>query len=292
MHVRDLYRKPTVTVGADATLADAAALMNKEAVGAVEVIMHAMATSTTRGWRHLERYAYVERDYDEVWSWLAGHLSSLGDPLPGGGRSVELRIRPGGVKVSRPVRLRVHGFIGGDQRARAALGWADAAHPRAFPELEAELEIVRVPHDGAPFTQLGILARYRPPLGPLGALGDRLAGAEVVDASLTTFLDELAEAVGNHVTPPLLAAQAEDSASGEHDDNPNNRRLFLTVDGLAVRRGGAAGVCETLAALPGVARVSLNPFSGLAAVDHDPTRCGLEQMAAALDEEAAGRPPA
>ena len=252
--------------------------------------MNETATSTTRGCRHIERYAYVERAYEDVWSWLAGHLSTLGDPLPGGGRSVELRIRPGGVDVSRPVRIHVGGLVCGDERARAALGWADAAHPHAFPQLEAVLEIVPVAHDGAPFTQLGVLALYRPPLGPLGAIGDWLVGAEVVDASLTTFLDELAEGVANHVVPPSLTAQPDEIGSGQLEENPDVRRFLLTVDGMAVRRGGAAGVCEVLAAMPGVVHVSLDPWSGLVAVDHDPARCGAEQMLAALDEQAAAQP--
>jgi len=38
MRVTDLYRKPPVTLPADATLADAAALMDKHAVGAVMVV--------------------------------------------------------------------------------------------------------------------------------------------------------------------------------------------------------------------------------------------------------------
>jgi hypothetical protein len=61
--------------------------------------------------RHMDRYSYVERPYECVASWLADHLSPLGDPLPGGGRSVELRIRPGGLEVNRPVRLRVSGLV-------------------------------------------------------------------------------------------------------------------------------------------------------------------------------------
>ena len=38
MRVTDLYRKPAITVPADATLADAAALMDKHVVGAVVVV--------------------------------------------------------------------------------------------------------------------------------------------------------------------------------------------------------------------------------------------------------------
>jgi hypothetical protein len=252
--------------------------------------MAGTATSTTRGWRHVDRYVYVERPYEDVWSWLAGHLSTLGDPVPGGGRSVELQIRPGGVEVRRPVRLHVGGVVCGEDRARAGLGWVDATHPHLFPQLEAVLEIAPVPHEGLPFTQLGVLARYRPPFGPLGAVGDRLVGAEVTDAALTTFLDQLSDAVADHIDPPSLRDQADQEPDPQEHDHPEVRRLLLTLDGLGVRPGGAVGVCEALSAMPGVLDVSMDPWAGLVAVDHDPTRCGLEEMAAALEDQATARP--
>jgi len=247
-------------------------------------------TSTTRGWRHIERYVYVERPYEDVWCWLARHLSTLGDPVPGGGRSVELRIRPGGVEVSRPVRLHVGGIVCGEDRARAGLGWVDATHPHFFPQLEAVLEIAPVPHEGLPFTQLGVLARYRPPLGPLGAVGDRLVGAEVTDAALTTFLDELSDAVADHIDPPSLRAQTDQETDPQEHKDPEVRRLLLTVEGLGVRPGGAVGACEALSATPGVRKLSMDPWTGLVAVDHDPTRCGPEQMVAALEDQGTARP--
>lgn len=247
-------------------------------------------TSTTRGWRHLERYVYVERPYEDVWGWLAGHLSECGAPLPGGGHAVELHIRPGGVEVSRPVRLHVGGLIAGADRARAALGWADATRPHLFPHLEAVLEIAPVPNDARPFTQLGILARYRPPFGPLGAIGDRLVGAEVTDAALTTFLDELAGAIADHTVPPSLQRESERRGDDSGGEDLGIRRIFLTVDGLAVRQGGAVGVCRALLTAPGVAHVSLDPWSGLVAVDHDPARCSGGRLMALLEEPAAAQP--
>ena len=252
--------------------------------------MNETATATTRGWRDIERYVYVERPYDDVWFWVAGHLSTIGDPLPGGGRAVDLRVRPGGLEVHRPVRLQVGGVVCHTDRARAGLGWADAARPRAFPQLEGVLEIAPVPHDGASFTQLGVLARYRPPLGPLGAVGDRLVGAEVVDASLTRFLEDLAGAVEAGVAVESPAPFSDGPEGLDEDQDPQVRRLLLTVNGLAVRRGGATGACRALAALRGVVHVSLDPWTGLAAVDHDPARCGPAQMTAALEEQASAPP--
>jgi hypothetical protein len=246
-------------------------------------------TSSTRGWRILERYAYVPRSYEDTWVWLATHLSTLGDPLPGGGRSIELHIRPGGREISRPVRLQVGGLVCADGSARAALAWADAAHPRLFPKLTAVLEIVPLPNEARPFTQIGVQARYQPPLGPVGTVGDHLVGGEVADAVITNFLDELVDAVMNAVPVP---SRPEDRVVdlGE-SDNPSLRRLFLTVDGLAVRPGGAAGVHDTLLSLPGVVRADIDPWTGLIAVGHDPTRCGLEELTDALERRAAGSPP-
>jgi len=246
--------------------------------------MPTKTTTTDWGWRHIERYAYVERPYEDVWVWLGAHLSELGDPLPGGGRSVELRIRPGGVDVSRPVRLHVGGLVAGDDRARASLGWADATHPHLFPHLEAVLEIAPVPNDALPFTQLGVVARYRPPLGRLGAIGDRLVGAEVTDVALTTFLDELVDAVESQTVSPSRHAETESSPLKRVDDDAETRRVLFVVDGLGVRPGGAAGARKMLAALPGVTHVSVDPRTSVVAVDHDPTRCTAKALMAVLEE--------
>ena len=234
------------------------------------------------GWRNIERYAYVKRPYEDVWAWLGGHLSTIGEPLPGGGRSVTLRIHPGGREISRPVRLRVHGLVCHQDRARAALGWADASRPRWFPQFEGVLEVVPVPNDGVPFTQLGVVARYRPPLGPLGIVGDRLVGAEITDAALTTFLDELAEAVEVAIPrpghePPVAELDLPELEATE------TKRLLLALDGLAVRPDGAVGVYRTLRALPGVTSVSIDPRAGMVTVDYAGP-CGSDQMMAALSQ--------
>lgn len=141
-----------------------------------------------------------------------------------------------------------------------------------------------MPHDGAPFTQIGIKARYRPPLGRLGAIGDRLVGAEITDAALIAWLDELAKAVDDWVVAPSLRPGPIPPPDPPEADAAV-RRVFLPVDGLAVRRGGAAGACDVLQGLPGVVHVSLDPFSGLMAVDHDPAVCASQQLMSALDDE-------
>lgn len=243
-------------------------------------------TSTERGWRTIERYVYVERPYEDTWTWMASHLSTLGEALPGGGRAVLLRIRPAGTEIVRQARLHVAGLVCGEDRARAGLEWSDAAHPHLFPHLEGTLEIVPVPHDGLPFTQIGIQARYRPPLGLLGAIGDRLVGAEITDAALSAWLDGLADAVEDQVVAPSLRPPPVPPPNPLAEE-PAVRRVLLSIDGLAVRPGGAAGACAALEARPGVVHVSLNPFSGLIAVDHDPDVSSSEQLMDVLDDDPA-----
>ena len=174
-----------------------------------------------KGSRSLERYAFVSRGYDEVWPWLAGHLSTLGDPLPGGGRSVELHISPAGRDVTRSVRVTVGGLVCQDNGARASLHWADASHPRLFPKLTAVLELRPLPNDRRPFTQMGVQAHYRPPLGPVGLIGDHLVGADIADVAIANFLDDLTRSVtdglpvGTGSEPPVVhPVKGDDPRSG------------------------------------------------------------------------------
>ena len=234
--------------------------------------------------REIRRYVYVQRPYEDVWYWLVNHLATIGAPLSGGDRLVQLHFRPGGREISRPVRLHTTGFVCGEERAGLGVGWADAVHPHLFPELEGVLELAPIPNAKRAFTQIGLVARYQPPLGPLGALGNHLAGAEVADATVTIFLDEVAQMVEEHIDPPSLRLDPEGSTQQPVPEDSNVRRMLVTVDGMAVRRGGAVGAASALAVTPGVLRVSVDPRSGLATVDYDRARCNPAQLATALQE--------
>jgi hypothetical protein len=248
------------------------------------------ATRSLRGWREIHRYAYLQRPYEDVRSWLAGHLSAIGAPLPDGGRSIQLRIRPGGVELSRPIRLHLAGPVDGQTGARHGLGWVDAAHPRLFPELDGVVELASVPNRKRTFTQVGVVARYRPPFGALGAVGDRLAGAEVADAALTAFVEDLVDAAESDLGPSALLPAPDGESEPSQPEEGGARRIFLVIDALAVRTGGAVGASACLMATPGVIAVSVDPWSGLAAVDYEPERCSPRQLVDALQDQAATGP--
>ncbi len=238
---------------------------------------------TQRGWRELSRYTYVERPYEEVWPWLAHHLWNSGNALPDGGRSIPLRVRPAGVDVSRPLRMKVGGVVTSCGRTSVAIRGVDAAHPHLFPELDGDLEVAPVPNAGLPFTQIGVVARYRPPFGALGAVGDRLIGREVADAALTGFIDELAEAAERERDPPGPLFGPAASIAPQPPDTAGLNRVVLTIGGLGVRRGGAVGASTALQAIPGVVAVSIEPWSGLTAVDYEPSVCTTDELLLAVE---------
>jgi len=79
----------------------------------------------------------------------------------------------------------------GPHTARVPIHWEDLRHPALFPLLEATLEFA--PEAGRrPITQIGFFGRYRPPLGPVGTLGDTLVGSRAVLESVVAFLTDLA----------------------------------------------------------------------------------------------------
>lgn len=241
------------------------------------------------GWRSVRHYAYVDRPYEDVWPALArAPRQVLGgdDHGPGGGETSPLHVRRAGIEVSRDIRMSFGGIVCDDERARLAVRWVDARHPRLFPLLEAVVEVAPVAAGHRAVTQVGLVGRYRPPFGAVGGIADRMAGAEVAEESVARFVEEVARRLADLV-PAQPAPAAEAAAEMTEMDAPPGglRRVFLVVDGLGDRAEGAAGLQRTLAAVPGVATAVVDPRAGMAEVDYDPARCHPDLLLALVDEE-------
>ena len=77
-----------------------------------------------------------------------------------------------------------------------------------LPKLEADLEVGAL---GPARTQLAIGVRYRPPLGRLGRVADRVLLHRVAEATVKDFPDRVGEAVQAAVeatAPPTAAVAA------------------------------------------------------------------------------------
>jgi copper chaperone CopZ len=238
-------------------------------------------------WRRIHRYAYVMRPYDDVWMAVAGSPSMLLDESAGDGlKRLQLHARLAGIDVARPVLVHVGGLVNRGDRAVLSLTWCDQGRRNLFPVMEAVLELLPVDYRGCPITQIGLVGRYRPPFGAFGTAIDRVAGAQIVAESVTWFV----AGVARRLEAALPAPEAEPPLGNETApvelDLASRPHVFLPVDGLSHRAGGAAAVREHLASVPGVQHVEIDPIAAMAVVDYDPERCTPDDFVAVLDADA------
>jgi hypothetical protein len=237
------------------------------------------------GWREIRHYAYVERPFDDVWALLA---RSAAEVLSGGSEAsgtpeTSLHVKRAGVEMSRAVRLRFGGLVCDERRARLSLRWEDAHHPRLFPVLEAVLELAPLKSGRCQITQIGVVGRYRPPFGTMGGLADSLAGETVAAESVARFVEDLARRVEALIAEP--PAPGEDlNLTGPPVDS-RLRRVFMPVDRLDDRPGGAACVGRYLETAPGVVRAEVHPLVGMATIEFDPELCSPVKLLQDLEDD-------
>jgi len=241
-------------------------------------------------WHQIHRYAYVTRPFEDVWTAVAGNPSMLVDEsVDGGVKRLQLHARVAGIDVARPVLVHVGGLVNRGDCAVLALTWWDQAWRNLFPMMEAVLELVPVDYRGWPITQVGLVGRYRPPFGEVGNAIDRVAGAQIVAESVAWFVGEVTRRLEAAVpAPEALEPPSGNEAALDDVDLAPWPHVFLPVDGLAHRAGGAAAVREHLAAVPGVQHVEIDPIAAMAVVDYDPERCTPDDFVAVLDADEAG----
>jgi copper chaperone CopZ len=187
--------------------------------------------------------------------------------------------------MSRDVQVTIGGIVLDEDAARLGLRWEDARRPKLFPVLEAALELAPLTAGHHDITQVGLVGRYRPPFGRLGTVADTLAGRRVVMESVERFIDDLAARIEAEVPPRAPEPEAEDQSVSVTRPSSRRRRVFLPVDGLERRPGGALALRQRLAGVPGVAEVEVDAVAGMTVVDYDATVCGLTRLLSVLDEE-------
>jgi hypothetical protein len=171
--------------------------------------------------------------------------------------------------LSRDVRMILGDVQVGVHDARVPIRWVDATHPGLFPMLDATLEVTPVAAGRHGMTQLGLLGRYQPPFGRLGALADGLAGHAIIVESVDRYLDDLVDRFHATLPVPVPGPEDEGEAGPGGPEVPGGRRIILPVEGLDRVPGGAAGLALRLQGEPGVLNASVNPGSGLAVIDYE-----------------------
>jgi hypothetical protein len=240
------------------------------------------------GWREIHYYAYVERPFDELWPLLATQPNNvLGDgrAVPRGRGTSELHVHLGGVEVARNVAMQFGELIWDDDRAGLSVHCRAARHPGMFPLLEARFELASLPSGRRHLTQVGLVGRYRPPLGVLGDIADRLGGSGIAVESIRRFVEDVARRLEAVFTPPKSDEDERTPDVTREPGGPELKKILLMVERLATRPGGAVGAARRLAATPGVVRVDIDPDTTLAEVHYNPARCQARDLVAELEDD-------
>jgi hypothetical protein len=96
---------------------------------------------------------------------------------------------PGGVQVTREVRMGLGPLLEDDGVYALPVWWEAAEHPHLFPTFDGGVEIRGL----AIGTEVRLVGSYQPPLGILGRFADGVVGHRIVTASLEAFLAGAAE---------------------------------------------------------------------------------------------------
>jgi hypothetical protein len=108
------------------------------------------------------------------------------------GEELRSRLRSGQGAVAKTVRLHVGNLHQQDGQVRIPLTWEATGTPGLFPRMDADLVLAAV---GPELTHVEFRGTYRPPLGPVGRALDRALLHRVAEASVKSFVDQLAAAL-------------------------------------------------------------------------------------------------
>jgi hypothetical protein len=143
----------------------------------------------------LHDFAYVpiaaERIRERI---LANHgawLSPLAVAAASEGEALRLRVGPAGSlpMLGKTVSVEVGEPITRGDVTVVPLTWRATGAPALFPALTADLEVAAM---GAGLTQLTLRGSYDPPFGTVGQRLDRILLHRVAEASVRSFLHQLA----------------------------------------------------------------------------------------------------
>lgn len=122
----------------------------------------------------------------------------------------ELRVQVGGNSVGRRIHAQIEPMLNRRRTfglpARTLeipLSWQAAQHPALFPSMNGQLRIRDAGHERI---ELCLTGEYTPPLGAIGAIGDRFVGHQAATSSLRGYLLEVAHRLeaklGEHTPSP------------------------------------------------------------------------------------------
>jgi hypothetical protein len=108
------------------------------------------------------------------------------------GAVISLSLHPSIPWLRVPVRVQCFTPAGDHHGAVISIRWSAERGTRIFPTMDADLAVLQ---SGPGASELVLEGRYRPPLGLVGLIVDRIIGRWVASATAKTFLDRLADCI-------------------------------------------------------------------------------------------------
>ena len=143
--------------------------------------------------RHVYAHETVAAPYSQVRELFERHPSMLIDPHAGPeGVQLEAQLaaRVLGADIHRDVEITFGPFRAPSEGVcYRELEWAAATMPHLHPRLVGELEGAEL---GANDVQVSLIGHYRPPVGPLGDLGDAMGMHRLADQSIEILVLRIA----------------------------------------------------------------------------------------------------
>jgi len=151
--------------------------------------------------REIRCYDYVNHAYERVRDALTRDAPSVFQSATKSAVSraqsvaAELRVDVGGIGVKADVKIAVKKIEEKVRDAnpapvtRLAIEWEAAKMPRLFPLMKAELAVYPLTPTE---TQLDFSGVYEPPFGALGKAMDAVAGHRIAEASVHSFVNDVA----------------------------------------------------------------------------------------------------
>ena len=127
---------------------------------------------------------------------LLRDLTGWADAAYRDGEELRARVGPGGRHpiIAKTVTLDVGRPVRSPDQTTIPLSWRATGAPGLFPVMNADLIIARL---GPDMAQLGFSGSYEAPGGTIGQAIDQALLHRIAESSVKTFVDRIAEAVGN-----------------------------------------------------------------------------------------------
>lgn len=162
-------------------------------------------------------FAHIDRslsDVDRRLLELAGGFDGMAAAAGRQGEEILARVGLGGEppRVAKTVRLSLGEPVRHAGSTVIPIVWEATGAPGLFPRMEADLVLSEL---GPGLTQLTFRGSYTPPLGFIGRALDKALLHRVAEASVKSFVDQVASAIGETAPGPSTVGSARGPRS--HD---------------------------------------------------------------------------